>query len=89
MMRKKSMAAMMVIVLLAAVFVMTGCTKYAKQEQLQKLEETKSAALAAEKSLNDCKAETAKLEDELAKQKQALEDMKAEKETVSKRLAEM
>ncbi len=88
---KKAMRSMgwFVVVLLVASFLVTGCTKYAKQEQLQKLEETKSAALAAEKSLNDCKAETAKLEGQLAAKKQALEDMKAEKETVAKRLAEM
>lgn len=78
-----------VAVLLVVTFMFAGCTKYAKQEQLQKLEETKAAALAAEKSLNDCKTESGKLEGQLTEKKQALEDMKKEKDVVSKRLAAM
>lgn len=66
-----------------------GCTKHANEQQLQALEETKAAALAAEKALADCKSETANLEGQLAEKKQALEDMKKEQETVSQRLAAM
>jgi septal ring factor EnvC (AmiA/AmiB activator) len=77
--------AVMLLVLLA----FTGCTKYAKEEQLQALEETKAAAQAAEKALTDCKSETASLEGQLAEKKQALEDMKTEQEAVNQRLADM
>jgi len=77
--------AAMLLVLMA----FTGCTKYANEQQLQALEETKAAALAAEKALADCKSETAKLEGQLAEKKQALEDMKKEQQAVSQRLAAM
>jgi len=77
--------AVMLLVLLA----FTGCTKYANEQQLQTLEETKAAATAAEKALADCKSETASLEGQLAEKKQALEDMKKEQEAVNQRLADM
>jgi septal ring factor EnvC (AmiA/AmiB activator) len=77
--------AAMLLVLMA----FTGCTKYANEQQLQALEETKAAAEAAEKALADCKSETASLEGQLADKKQALEDMKKEQEAVSQRLAAM
>jgi len=88
---RKAMRTMVVFVavLLVATFIFTGCTKYAKEAQLQKLDETKAATLAAEKSLNDCNSQAAKLEGQLTENKQALEAMKLEKETVSKRLAAM
>jgi septal ring factor EnvC (AmiA/AmiB activator) len=77
--------AAMLLVLMA----FTGCTKYANEQQLQALEETQAAAQAAEKALADCKSETASIEGQLAKQKQALEDMKKEQQAVSQRLAAM
>jgi len=77
--------AIMLLVLLA----FTGCTKYANEQQLQTLEETKAAATAAEKALADCKSETASLEGQLAEKKQALENMKKEQQAVNQRLADM
>jgi septal ring factor EnvC (AmiA/AmiB activator) len=77
--------AAMLLILMA----FSGCTKYANEQQLQALEETKAAAQAAEKALTDCKSETASLEGQLAKKKQALEDMKKEQQAVSQRLAAM
>lgn len=76
-----------VVLLISMAFI--GCTKHANEQQLQALEETKAAALAAEKALADCKSETANLEGQLAEKKQALEAMKQEQETVSQRLAAM
>ena len=88
---KKAMRTLFVCaaVLLVATFLFSGCTKYAKQEQLKALEEAKSAALAAEKSLADCKNQTATLEGQLTQKQQALQEMKAEKQTVAGRLAAM
>lgn len=88
---KKAMRTVFVFaaVLLVATFFFGGCTKYAKQEQLKALEEAKSAALAAEKSLADCKNQTAALEGQLAQKQQKLQEMKAEKQTVDNRLAAM
>ncbi len=76
-------------VMLLAMMVLTGCTKYANEQQLQALEETKAAAISAEQALADCKSETTNLEGQLAETKQALEDMKAEQVAVSGRLAAM
>jgi len=76
-------------VMLLVVLVFSGCTKYAKEQQLQALEEVKAAAQAAEQALDDCQGETSTLESELAEAKQALEDMKKEKQAVSERLAAM
>ncbi len=74
-------------VMLLAMMVLTGCTKYANEQQLQALEETKAATASAEQALADCKSETTNLEGQLAETKQALEEMKAEQKTVSERLA--
>ncbi len=76
-------------VMLLAMMVLTGCTKYANEQQLQALEETKAAANSAEQALADCKSETTNSESQLAEAKQALEDMKAEQKVVSERLATM
>ena len=76
-------------VMLLAMMVLTGCTKYANEQQLQALEETKAAANSAEQALADCKSETTNLEGQLAGTKQALADMKAEQKAVSGRLAAM
>lgn len=77
-------AAMLIIIL-----ALSGCTRYANEQQLQALEETKAAAMSAEEALDDCKSETQELESQLSEAKQALEDMQEEKEAVSKRLAAM
>ena len=89
-MRKAVRTCVVVMVAMLLILVaFAGCTKYAKEEQLQTLAETRAAAEAAEKALADCKSETASLEGQLAEKKQALEDMKKEQETVSQRLATM
>ena len=77
-------AAMHIIIL-----ALSGCTRYANEQQLQALEETKAAAMSAEEALDDCKSETQELESQLSEAKQALEDMQEEKEAVSERLAAM
>lgn len=76
-------------VMLLVMLVLTGCTKYANEQQLQALEETKAAAQSAEQALADCKSETTNLESQLAEKKQALEEMKAEQKAVSERLNAM
>lgn len=76
-------------VMLLVVLVFSGCTKYANEQQLQALEETKAAVKAAEQALADCEGETSTLKGDLAEVKQALEDMKNEQKAVSERLAAM
>ncbi len=63
-----------------------GCTRYAKEEQLRQLDETKAAALAAEKQLEDKKAERSQWERKVAQKEKELEAKKAEKVEVEKNL---
>ena len=74
------------ITCLLATFLLSGCTKHPNEEQLNTLEETKKAALAAEDGLAKKQQEKADVENELAETKQKLEDAKSEKEAVKNRL---
>jgi len=69
-------------------FALTGCGG-PNEKELQALEETKAAALAAESAKADCENEKAQLESQLAAKKQELEQMKQEKADVTKRLEAM
>jgi len=74
------------IACLVATFMLSGCTKHPNEEQLNTLEETKKAALAAEDELAQKQQEKADLENELTEKKQKLEEAKSEKEAVKSRL---
>ena len=75
-------------ILLLAGFSIVGCTKYATQEQLTNLDETKKAALAAEKQLEEKIAEREDWEKKVAQKEAELEEKKAEKEEIKKHLGE-
>jgi septal ring factor EnvC (AmiA/AmiB activator) len=75
-----------IVCLLASLF-LSGCTRHPNEEQLNTLEETKKAALAAEDELAKKQQEKADLENELAEKKQKLEDTQQEKEAVKTRLS--
>ncbi len=77
---------LLLAVLIFASFTLSGCTKYAKQEDLNNLKAAEEAALAAEKQLKVKQAERAGWEKKLA-QKEAERDVKqAEKEEIEKKL---
>ena len=59
-----------------------ACTSHPNEEQIQALEETKTAALAAEKTLADKKQERKDLEAKLEAKKAELAKAQAEKVTV-------
>ena len=61
------------------VFAIAGCAGGPNENQLKLLEETKAAALAAEKAQTDCESNKAKLESDLATAKDKLAKMKQEK----------
>jgi septal ring factor EnvC (AmiA/AmiB activator) len=63
-----------------------ACTSHPNEEQIQALEETKTAALAAEKTLADKKQERKDLEAKLSTKKTELANVKAEKEKVLQKL---
>ena len=72
-----------------AILVLTfliACTSHPNEEQIQALEETKTAALAAEKTLADKKQERKDLEAQLEAKKTELVKVKAEKEKVMQKL---
>ena len=73
-------------VVLLALFVATGCTRYANEEQLQALDETKAAALSAEDKVAELEEEKAALQEKLADKQDELEKVKEEKRKVQSKL---
>ncbi len=63
-----------------------ACTSHPDEDQIQALEETKTAALAAEKTLAEKKQERKALEAKLEAKKTELEKVKAEKAKVLQKL---
>jgi septal ring factor EnvC (AmiA/AmiB activator) len=59
-----------------------GCTKYANEENLARLEDQKRAALSAEKVQQEKQAEKAQLQRELDQLKAELEQAEAEFENI-------
>jgi septal ring factor EnvC (AmiA/AmiB activator) len=82
----KTLVVLASIACLVAGFSLTGCTPHPSEEQLNQLEETKKAALAAEDELAQKQQEKADLENELAEKKQKLEEAKSEKEAIKAKL---
>ena len=88
----KFMKVVSIAVLLAFMFgtlTITGCTKYANEEELRALDDQKAAALAAEKKVQDMESEKSNLERELQSKKAELDKVKKEKEAVQDRLSRM
>jgi len=78
--------ALPVVILIAVAFLSVGCTKYATKDQLKSLDDTQASALAAEKSLEDKKAERAEMEKKAAQKESELQAKKQEKEQLAKTL---
>ncbi len=88
----KIMKAISFVVLLAFMLgslTLTGCTKYANDDQLKLLNDTEAAALAAEKKIGELESEKADLERELQAKKAELDKANKEKETVKDRLSKL
>lgn len=67
-------------------FLLSGCTKHPNEEQLNTLEETQKAALAAEENLAAKQQEKSDCESKLAAKKQKLEQTMSEKENIQSKL---
>jgi len=65
-----------------SLFSLTSCGWKPSEEDIKKLEETKSAALSAEKTLADKKKEVKDLEAKVAAKKKDLEKLKSDKDKV-------
>ena len=77
--------ALFALVIIAA-YLLTGCTRYAKEEQLTAMDETEASAISAEKSVVDKEQEKAALEQKLAEKQDELKQVQAEKEKGQSRL---
>jgi|SaaInl7_200m_RNA_FD_contig_81_188815_length_1321_multi_4_in_0_out_0_1 outer membrane murein-binding lipoprotein Lpp len=86
---KKAVSLVALLAFLLGTMALTGCTKYANEDQLKVLDETKAAALAAEKKVQDLQAEKSTLERERDAKKAELEKVKREKAAVKSRLDRM
>lgn len=82
----KNFASALFSLFIVAAFLLTGCTRYANEEQLTTLDETTVAADQAENTVQDKEKEKAALEQKLAEKKAELEQVKAEKAKVQSRL---
>ncbi len=71
-----------------ASFVFAGCTRYANEEELKDLNETKAAANKADTKLSKLKEERKSLEDKLAEKETELKAAQEEKVAVESRSKE-
>jgi len=80
--------AWMLLALLCGTFILgpVGCTKYAKENDLQALEQQKQAALSAEQELQQKQNETKNLENQLQQKQEDLSELQSERDAVAKRV---
>jgi septal ring factor EnvC (AmiA/AmiB activator) len=71
---------------LAASFLLAGCTRYANEEQLTAMDETESSAVAAENEVAEKEKEKAELQAKLAEKQDELRKVQEEKEKVRSKL---
>lgn len=70
---------MLFSLIFAVSLMLSGCTRYANEEQLNSLDETEAAALAAEEDLAAKEQEKAELEAKLAEKQEELKKVQDEK----------
>ena len=80
--RANSFLSLILIALLFFLFILSGCGKYANQEQLAQLEKQKEAALAAEKSLEDCQREKEDLRNQIAQKQQEADKLQKDLDAI-------
>ncbi|NOX36185.1 MAG: hypothetical protein GXO78_01490 [Calditrichaeota bacterium] len=83
---KKVVALLLSASMALSLLLSTGCARHPNEEQIRVLEETRAAALAAEKQLEEKRQERMKLEKQLEEKKQMLEKAKKERDEVKKRI---
>jgi TolA-binding protein len=75
-------------ILVAVSLVLSGCTRYANEEQLNQLDETEAAAVSAEENVAKLEKEKAELEAKLAEKQDELKQVQQEKEKIKSLVAE-
>jgi septal ring factor EnvC (AmiA/AmiB activator) len=89
--RRYSMRNFIISLVLITGFLMyagTGCTKRPSEEELNKLNEARIAAEAAEKKLAELRAERAQLESTLEAKKEELRKAEEERDAIKEKLGE-
>jgi hypothetical protein len=67
-------------ILFAGSLFFSGCTRYAKEEQMTILAESEAAAVSSEKKVEDLEKEKTDLEAKFSEKKQELSEVQAEEE---------
>lgn len=65
---------------------LTGCTRYANEEQLTTLDETEAAADAVQQKITEKEKEKADLQQKLAEKQDELKKVQAEKEKIQSKI---
>jgi len=78
-------------ILLISLFVIfvAGCTKYAKDEEIQQLNNLKAEVEQLEKEIKAKEQEKAALQNEISQKDQKLKELQSEKEKVQQRLQQL
>lgn len=86
---KKSMKYLLTVLfalVIAGSSLMTSCTRYADEEELKTLDETKAATLSAEEKVEQKKLEKVEAETELSQKKAELIKVQEEKKDIESKL---
>jgi predicted exporter len=85
---KKTISLLLIVLFSISMLSITGCGWKASEEDIKALEETKEAALSAEKALEEKTSERMDLEKKVAAKNAELAKVKADKEKVKMKVAE-
>ncbi len=87
-MAKRFRSFVLLLTVLAAGFVLSGCSRNANDKQMQVLEESQAAVQASQDKIAQLEKENAELKAQLAQKQQELEYAKAEREKVRAKLGQ-
>ncbi len=82
---KKLVSVLLVGLFSFSLVLSSGCTSHPNEEQIQMMEEARSACLAAEQKLSETQQERQQLEKQLSEKKATLEDLQQDKATIEQR----
>lgn len=71
------------------IFFVAGCTRYAKEEEIQQLNNLKAETEQLEREIRAKEQEKASLQREISEKDQKLKELQSEKEKVQQRLQQM
>lgn len=87
-MAKRFRSFVLLLTVLAAGFVLSGCSRNANDKQMQVLEESQAAVQASQDKIAQLEKENAELKAQLAQKQQELEYAKSEREKVRAKLGQ-